>query len=106
MFEYQLVKNNKTVCVAEVATWMPVFPFMTVKEIYIGSCRTLPEERGKGYYPYLLAKIQEDYPENDFCMFVDEGNEASMRGVEKAGFRRVATLTKTKLGFYLIEKRL
>ncbi len=94
------------VCRAEVTTWMPAFPFMTKNEIYIGSCCTLPEERGKGFYPYLLVKIQEDYPENDFCMFVDEGNEASMRGVEKAGFSKVATLVKTRLGFYLVEKRL
>lgn len=80
---------------AEVATWMPVFPFMSKNEIYIGSCRTLPDERGKGYYPFLIATIQNDFHGMDFCMFVDEGNDASIRGVEKAGFTKVATLTKT-----------
>ena len=91
---------------AEVATWMPSFPFMTKNEMYIGSCSTLVEERGKGFYPYLLARIQEDFPERDFCMFVNDENEALIRGVEKAGFQKTATLTKTRLGFYLIEKRL
>lgn len=104
--KYQLYRDEKMVAEAEVATRMPAFPFMTKNEIYIGSCRTILEERGRGYYPYLIASIEKDFPEMDYCMFVDEGNEASVRGVEKAGFQRVATLAKTKFGFYLIEKRL
>lgn len=104
--EYQLIKYGKVVSWAEVATWLPAFPFMSWKGVYIGTCRTLAEERGRGYYPYLLSKIQDDMSQKDFCMFIDEGNEASIRGVEKAGFRPFATLKKTKLGFYLIEERL
>lgn len=104
--EYQLLKNGNIVCNSEVANWMPSFPFMSYKGIYIGSCRTVPTERGRGYYPYLICKIKESLPNHVFYMFVDEGNDASIRGVTKAGFHRYALLKKTKFGFYKIKEKL
>lgn len=104
--EYQLLKNGVVVCDSEVTNWMLSFPFMSRRGIYIGSCRTKLEERGRGYYPYLIAKIKETLPNRDYYMFVDEGNHASIRGVEKAGFYRYATLRKTRLGLYLIKEKL
>lgn len=62
----------------------------------IGNCFTDPQQRGRGYYPHLLRAA---------CRrLADEGcrrviitcapdNLASVRGIEKAGFRRVRTLS-------------
>lgn len=104
--KYSLVKDNKIVSYAEVTGWMLCFPFMSSNEVYIGSARTLPEERGRGYFPYLLCRIQDELPQKDFCMFVDEDNIASIRGVKKAGFRQYATLKKARFGIYLIDEPL
>lgn len=60
--KYELLHEGKVVCVAQVVSWIPIFQFMPVKGIHIGPCMTVVEERGKGYYPYLLEKIIGEYP--------------------------------------------
>ncbi len=104
--EYQLYRDDKLVSTAEVVTWLLIFPFMPRKGIHIAPCRTMPEERGKGYYSYLLRLIVEGNPEGDFYMIVNESNTASIRGVEKAGFFRFAVGKKTRFGRYVITKHL
>ena len=66
----------------------------------IGNCFTDPGRRGRGFYPRLLRAA--------CCRLADEGyrriiitcapdNQASVRGIEKAGFRRVRTLSSLVL---------
>ena len=101
--EFQLVKNNKIVAVAEVVSWIPILPFMPKDALYIGACVTAKEERGNGYYPYLLCQIQDNFPDKELYIVVDDNNKASMRGVEKAGFRCVYTGRKTRFGRYVVD---
>ena len=98
--KYQLLHEEIVVCVAEVVSWIPLFRFMPWGGIHIGPCRTIPEERGKGYYPYLLEKIVEENPEKEYYMIIDEKNLSSIRGVEKVGFKRFATGRK-RFGQYI-----
>lgn len=101
--EYQLWRDDKLLSKAEVITWLPVFCFMPKKGIHIGPCRTVPEERGKGYYPYLLRQIINRDPTQDYYMIVNDNNLSSIKGVEKAGFRRFAWGIKTRMGRYVIK---
>ena len=104
--EYQLInKNNKVVSKAELVSWIPIFKFMPRKAYHIGPCFTVPKERGKGFYPYLLNCIIADNPTAEFYMIVDESNLSSIKGIQKAGFVEIGRGYKDKYGFYrLFEK--
>ncbi|GCF07311.1 GNAT family N-acetyltransferase [Dictyobacter arantiisoli] len=62
------------------------FPIQT-KNCYLWDFMTLPEWRGRGIYPRLLqAIIQQEQSVDRFWIGYEPGNEASMRGITKAGF--------------------
>lgn len=53
--------NGITVSSAPVLGWTVRFPVMDKRDaIYIGHCKTVPEHRGKGFYPILLTRILAD----------------------------------------------
>jgi RimJ/RimL family protein N-acetyltransferase len=72
--------------------WVSINPFIQMKleknEGYIHYCETAPWARGKGIYPAVLSRIAEDH-ENLCNLFicVNSENKASLRGVEKVGFK-------------------
>lgn len=74
------------------------FPFLGKDDYEIGPCFTSPYHRGKGIYPAVLRKICHSIgTENTvFYMIVDENNQPSIKGIEKAGFVRCGTVRVTK----------
>ncbi len=102
--EYNLYRGDKFVARAEVVSWLPIFVFMPKKGVHIGPCQTVEDERGKGYYPYLISRIIQDMPNYDFYMMARAANISSIRGIEKIGFVQIANGRKTKLGRYIIVK--
>lgn len=66
------------------------FPFLCDNEYEIGPCNTLQQFRGQGIYPKVLEHIVHTIGTKDtkFYMIVDDKNQSSIRGIEKAGFRR------------------
>ena len=103
--EYQLWRDDKLVCKAEVVSWIPQFPFMPRDGLHVGPCVTMKKERGRGYYPYLLSEIVADNATKKCYMIVSPNNVSSTRGVEKAGFRPFATGFRTCMGRYVINKK-
>lgn len=75
------------------------FPFLKVGEYIIGPCVTVPEFRGQGLYGRALHSIvgHPVYQDGVFYMSVNAHNASSIRGIEKAGFRLVGKVRKTKL---------
>jgi len=72
--------------------WVDINPFVQMKleknEACIHYCETAPWARGKSIYPSVLSRIAEDHRGyGDLFICVDSQNTASIRGVEKAGFR-------------------
>lgn len=66
------------------------FRFMKKGDIEIGPCFTRKDFRGKGIYPTVLSCIvEENGPDKNYYMLVDENNTASKRGMEKAGFEEI-----------------
>ncbi len=60
-------------------------------EVEISYCFTLPNYRGRGIYPVVLNKICEDLKRKGTSrvyLKILKGNEASIRGAEKASFRK------------------
>lgn len=75
------------------------FPFWGKEDYEIGPCFTLPKYRGKGIYPAVLRYICKNIgsEKSVFYMIVDESNQPSIKGIEKAGFVRCGTVRTTKL---------
>ncbi len=66
----------------------------------IGNCFTDPGQRGRGYYPRLLRAACRRLADEGYRRVIitcAPDNLASVRGIEKAGFRRVRTLSSVVL---------
>jgi RimJ/RimL family protein N-acetyltransferase len=75
----------------------------------IGQCFTKRPYRGNGIYPYALTYILKDLKNRHITdrayTLVSRTNNASIRGIEKAGFQRLAHLKGTRLlGLYIANK--
>jgi hypothetical protein len=56
-------------------------------DVFIHWCETAKTVRGKNIYPSVLAKIAKDFTSKKRIMIcVNERNQASVKGVKKAGF--------------------
>lgn len=75
------------------------FGFLNSSDWEIGPCRTAREYRGQGIYPKVLSYITSSFGNDGttFYMIVKENNLSSIKGIEKAGFKRCGTVKKTKL---------
>jgi GNAT superfamily N-acetyltransferase len=71
---------------------------------YLWDFFTLPEWRGRGIYPRLLQAIVASEPDvEQFWVGHDLGNDASARGIAKAGFAEVGLLYRGETsGFALV----
>ena len=104
--EYDLVKNDVIVSKAVLVSKDPVYMFLPAKGVHLGYCATIPQERGKGFYPLLLKYIIQDNPQMDLHMIVATDNDASIKGIEKSGFVRYAIGDRNSKGQFYINKYL
>lgn len=74
--------------------------------LVIGSCYTNPNYRGKSIYPKVISQIVKDHKNSgELFMVVDTDNISSIKGIEKAGFKRLAYIKAKKwLAFYYNKK--
>ena len=66
----------------------------------IGNCFTDPAQRGRGYYPRLLRAACRRLADEGYQRVIitcAPDNRASVRGIEKAGFRQAKTLSSLVL---------
>ena len=75
------------------------FLFLEKNEYEIGPCYTDPNHRRKGIYCCVLNYITSHsaLKASKFYMIVHEDNLASIKGIEKAGFKRTGVVEKTKV---------
>ena len=71
------------------------FRFMRRGDFEIGPCWTNPSFRGRGIYPYVLQQIVSRVGHRCW-MIVDEKNNSSIRGIEKAGFQRIGNVSRLR----------
>ncbi|WP_296704953.1 hypothetical protein [Algoriphagus sp.] len=77
-------------------------PLMT-----IGDAFTNDEYRGKGIYPAVLERIVSKHlKDSSLYLLVSPENIPSIRGIEKAGFSKVANLKCLKIGPIYLNKKL
>lgn len=71
----------------------------------IGDCYTHPDYRGKSIYPFVIhfiaKKILIEAENSAVFMIVNRDNASSIKGIEKVGFRKYASIqTKSWFWFY------
>ena len=99
--EYDYIVNQTIVSKAVLISKVPLYKFLPSKGVHLCYCETIPEARGKGYYPQLLSYIQNDFRSDDLYMVVNEKNYASIRGIEKAGFERCGNIELLRNGVFI-----
>ena len=65
---------------------------LEIDEVEIKYCLTMPESRGKNIYPAVIHQIifyLQNHGVKRIFMCVRENNYSSIRGIEKAGFKKV-----------------
>lgn len=72
-------------------------------EAYVHYCETVPAARGRGLYPAVLDHIaREQASLRGLYIACESSNQASRRGIEKAGFAEIAHVTvRVLFGFGL-----
>ena len=78
-----------------------VFLLRTVKKKgpVIGDCKTWKQFRGQSMYPYTINKIAKDLLEshiNEVFIVVNQDNSSSIKGLEKAHFKKFASINATR----------
>jgi predicted GNAT family acetyltransferase len=68
-------------------------PWVAEDALEIGAVYTLPNYRGKGLYPFSLETLVKNN-DKTFFMIVESENIASIKGIEKAGFKYFKTIFK------------
>ncbi|MGH8680027.1 MAG: GNAT family N-acetyltransferase, partial [Burkholderiales bacterium] len=62
----------------------------------IGNCYTVPDARGRGLYARMLVTVSDDLAVDGHRRAIiscQPDNVASMRGIERAGFKRARHIT-------------
>ena len=96
---YYVADENKLKHTSYVVPRCGKFPFLDENDYEIGPCFTYPDHRGKGIYPEVLRFICCHIGDHNttFYMIVDEKNIASIKGIEKAGFKKCGVVEVSKL---------
>ena len=85
---YVCYDKNKPVHYSYVTEKCMKFPFLKKDEIHIGPCYTAESHRGRGIYPAVLNEIIKNYKDKTAILIIDDKNNSSIKGAEKAGFVR------------------
>jgi len=65
---------------------------------WVIDCVTLPEHRGRGYYPELLQSVIGMCEGRQVLIYALDSNRASLRGIAKTPFKEVARVIRSPLG--------
>jgi len=106
---YEALTNNKVV---HRSTLVNFVPFLIQSGVgatpAIGDCVSMPEYRQLRIYPYVLGYILEDIQiQNSISkvgILVGPNNQASIPGIEQAGFKYVLRIQGTRIGPVFIRK--
>ena len=75
--------------------------------LVIGSCYTNPNYRGRSIYPKVISHIAKENKEfEELFLVVDTDNIASIKGIEKAGYKKIAYIKAKKWLFLYFDKKI
>lgn len=76
----------------------------------IGDCYTHPNYRGQSIYPFVIHSIAKevllDAKKTAVFMIVNQDNLSSIKGIEKAGFRKYASINAKRWLWFYFDKNI
>lgn len=76
----------------------------------VGDCYTHPDYRGKSIYPYAIHYIAKkmliENKKDEVFMIVNRDNTSSIKGIEKAGFKKYASIDTKRWLFFYFDKNI
>ena len=98
-------RNNKVAHYSNILPKIFKYSFMKKNELFITNCYTDPEFRGCRLYPFALSFIAKSLKDYVIWGGVRNNNIASIKGLERAGFKKVANVSKTRVfGIYKLNE--
>ena len=98
------IKDSETDTVAHFSNILPKifkYSFMKKDDLFISNCYTSSSYRGCGLYPFALNFICKSFYNSIVWGGVRENNIPSIKGLHRAGYKKVSNGYKTKfLGIY------
>lgn len=93
------MQENILGCVVYASGKNPRYPFAEEKDLICGPYFVRPEHRGKGIAPWMVQYVLEHFElvHGEVYAHVWHKNEASIRCLEKIGFKYVCAMRTTKL---------
>jgi hypothetical protein len=74
------------------------YDFIPKGNYIIGPCRTSSCYKGQGIFPFVLQQLVSCLPGRQECwIFANEDNIASLKGISKAGAKKVGTFVHTRV---------
>jgi len=107
---YFITENGVSVHSSFLFNKLNILKLIHKKGPAIGDCFTNPEFRGNSIYPFVISYISNEILiENkikEVFIIVNSDNRSSIRGVEKAGFEKFASIKARRWLFFYFNKNI
>lgn len=81
------------------------YSFMKKQEFQIANCYTDPKFRGERLFSFALSFIGESFSEHVIWVGTRDNNNASIKSIERAGFKKAVNVSKTSVfGIYKLNE--
>jgi len=108
--KYFIVQNGVSVHSSILFNKLNILKLIQKKGPAIGDCYTNPDYRGKSIYPFVISNISNEMLiENkikEVFIIVNSDNRSSIQGVEKAGFKKYASIKARRWLFFYFKKEI
>lgn len=108
--KYFITENGVSVHNSLLFNKLNILKLIQKKGPAIGDCFTNPDFRGKSIYPFVISHISnETLIENkikEVFIIVNSDNRSSIRGIEKAGFEKVASIKARRWLLFYFKKEI
>ncbi len=106
--KYFISENRVSVHISILFSKLNILRLIQKKGPAIGDCYTNPDFRGKSIYPFVINYISKEiFKENktkEVFIIVNRDNRSSIRGIEKAGFEKFASIKARRWLLFYFKK--
>lgn len=104
---YWMFESDVVVHKSFLYTNVQIIKLINKSGLVIGSCYTNPNYRGRSIYPKVISHIAKQNREyKEVFLVVDTDNSASISGIEKAGYKKLAYIKAKKWLFLYFDKKI
>lgn len=94
-FKYLIKIKNEIAHISFIFKHIYLLKLLNKKGPVIGDCRTIKKFRGMSLYPYTINRIAKEVLKSnnkEVFIIVNQDNQNSIKGIEKAYFKKIAAI--------------